>query len=253
MPSSIFYSRLELHPSTQVLIQTKKCPPNSSTAYPCNFFELRAYCVIMVPMQEISEYPDKAAPVKKRNFLGIGLALLLAAGAFFSGLQLGTDPSNPTNLEAGLFSLFASVPSQPDGVDLTEFWRVWDILEEKFVISSSSETVTTEDKLLGAIDGLVGSYDDPYTVYLPPNDTALFEEDISGNFGGVGMEVGIRNRVVTVITPLPDTPAEEAGILPGDMIVKINDTSTERMSIDEAVRLIRGEIGTAAPQHFSRN
>ncbi len=95
-----------------------------------------------------------------------------------------------------------------------------------------------------AIQGLVRAYGDPYTVYLPPEDSESFAEDISGNFSGIGMEVGMRDEVLTVIAPLPDTPAEKAGLLAGDMIIRIDDESTDSMSIDEAVKLIRGEKGT---------
>ncbi len=124
-----------------------------------------------------------------------------------------------------------------------EFWRVWNLLEEKYVTSATS-SLSHEERVQGAIEGLVRTYGDPYTLYMPPQDAAAFEEDISGNFSGVGMEVGIRENVVTVITPLPDSPAEKAGLLAGDAIVRINEQSTEGMSIDEAVRLIRGEQGT---------
>lgn len=172
--------------------------------------------------------------------LGIGLALLLASAAFFSGLQMGSD----TRLEASIGSLFASSAQPDESVDLTEFWQVWNILSDKFAAATSSDAVTEEERVWGAIEGLVDSYDDPYTVFLPPEDASMFEEDISGNFSGVGMEVGVRDDVVTVIAPLPDTPAEEAGLLPGDAIVEIDGMETEDMSIDEAVQLIRGEQGT---------
>jgi carboxyl-terminal processing protease len=179
-----------------------------------------------------------------KNFLGIGLALLLAAAAFFSGVQLGTGESGEAQLEAGLFSLFARTPVPSEEVDLSEFWRVWNLMEEKFVSSSSSDTLSKEERVQGAISGLVQSYDDPYTVFLPPTDASEFDDTISGNFGGVGMEVGIRDEVVTVIAPLPDTPAKKAGIIAADIILKIDDTSTQGMGINEAVKLIRGEKGT---------
>jgi carboxyl-terminal processing protease len=73
----------------------------------------------------------------------------------------------------------------------------------------------------------------------------MFAEEISGNFSGVGMEVGVRDGVITIIAPLPDSPAEKAGLLAGDAIIRINEASTEIMSVDEAVRLIRGERGTS--------
>jgi len=203
----------------------------------------------MMLMQEtvqIDPQPESKAGNggRKLNLLGLGLALLLATGAFFSGLQIGTGSSSQAKLEAGLFSLLASAPSQPEDTDMTEFWRVWEILENKFAFSSSTDQLSSEDRLRGAIAGLVASYGDPYTIYFPPQDANQFQQDISGNFGGVGMEVGIRDGVVTIITPLPGTPAEGAGLISGDVIVAIDGETTERMGIDDAVRRIRGEVGT---------
>ncbi|MEZ4200738.1 MAG: S41 family peptidase [Candidatus Paceibacterota bacterium] len=117
-------------------------------------------------------------------------------------------------------------------------------MEDKYVSATSTGEVSATDRVEGAIDGLVDSYGDPYTVFLPREDAEQFEEDISGNFGGVGMEVGLRDGLVTVIAPLPDTPAEQAGILAGDVVVRIDETDTSGMNIDEAVKLIRGEPGT---------
>lgn len=197
--------------------------------------------------KNVSSFPERSAKDENRLtgiLLGSGLAMLLIAGAFFSGLHMGTAGSTTPYMEANLFSFFRNSPTVPEDVDLEEFWRVWELMEEKFVVSTTSQTLTNEDKVRGAINGLVKSYDDPYTVYLPPQEAGMFEEDISGNFGGVGMEVGIRDGLVTIISPLPDTPAEAAGLLSGDAVVKIDGESTESMNIDEAVRLIRGEIGT---------
>lgn len=187
------------------------------------------------------EENEENAKSVSQPLLSIGLAVLLATATFFSGLHIGT---NPRFQDANIFSFFNNETKADDAVDLSEFWRVWNLMEEKFVTSSTSETISEEDRLHGAISGLVKSYGDPYTIYLPPADAALFEEDISGNFSGVGMEVGIQNDVITVIAPLPDSPAEKAGLLAGDSVVRIGEQSTEGMSIDEAVRVIRGPEGT---------
>lgn len=188
----------------------------------------------------------EAVAPRRSRFLGITLALLFAVGTFMTGLrlgELGLLTSGDDN-KASSFSLFASTPTaSQSGVDLGEFWRVWEILDNKFT-NSGTTTLSTEEKIEGAINGLVKSYGDPYTVFLPPADTQALSEDISGNFSGVGMEVGIRDGVITVIAPLAETPAERAGIVAGDAIVKIDDTTTESMRIDEAIRLIRGEKGT---------
>jgi carboxyl-terminal processing protease len=187
---------------------------------------------------------ETATPLVRKSFLGAGLACLLAVSAFFSGVHVGSASLANTSMEAGLFSFWSSKPKVADTVDLTEFWKVWNLLDEKFVSSSSTKKVSDKEKLEGAIAGLVSSYDDPYTVFLKPTDASSFQDEISGNFGGVGMEVGQRDNLITVIAPLPGTPAEASGIVAKDVIVKIDGKVTEGMSIEEAVSLIRGEVGT---------
>jgi len=174
-----------------------------------------------------------------QRFLGYTLAFMLAVGTFFTGLQFGQGVAGQGQM-ASLFSLFAAEPEQAQSTDLSEFWEVWNLLDEKFAVGTSSQQLTDEEKIQGAISGLVKAYDDPYTVYLPPRDTELFTGDISGEFSGVGMEVGIRDGFITIIAPLPETPAANAGLMAGDVITAIDDTSTEDMRIDQAVDLIRG-------------
>ena len=211
-------------------------------------FALACFCVIMGSMDEYTQDTDvstngydEASSTKKLPtvLLGAGLAILLSTAAFFSGLHIGSGQVEPIAAEASLFSLFSS--AEIDEQDLTEFWRVWELMDKKL---PTSDEVTDEVKLHGAIQGLVRSYNDPYSMFLPPADAEQFEDDIAGNFSGVGMEVGMRDGAVTIIAPLPNTPAEEAGVLTGDVIVSIDEKSTEGMSIDQAVRLIRGEKGT---------
>jgi carboxyl-terminal processing protease len=186
--------------------------------------------------------------------LGYFLAFCFALGAFFSGIQLGQGVA-VEGQSASLFSFFANKSVADAAVtepDLSEFWKVWNLMDQKFATASSSETLSQEERVQGAIDGLVDAFGDPYTVYLPPVEAASFNEDVSGNFSGVGMEVGLRENLVTVISPLPDTPAQKAGVVAGDVVVKIDDVSTEGMSIDEAVKLIRGEQGTVVTLQMFR-
>lgn len=193
--------------------------------------------------------PNNTRPKSQKLGLGLGyfLAFCFALGAFFSGLQLGQGASGQGQV-ASIFELFASEETieeiDNEEPSLDEFWNVWNLLEEKFAVSSTTKNLTDEEKIQGAIEGLVDSYGDPYTVYFPPKEAEAFNENISGNFSGVGMEIGLREGLVTVISPLADTPAEKAGILAGDVIVRIDNVTTEDMRIDEAVQLIRGEKGT---------
>ncbi len=138
-------------------------------------------------------------------------------------------------------------------LDLGPFWQVWNTLEDRFApASSTTPPVSSDDKIYGAIAGLAASYRDPYTVFLPPAESKFFNEEINGSFGGVGMEIGIEGGVLTVVSPLKGTPADKAGVKPGDKIVAINGVLTQGISVDEAVKNIRGEIGTSVEVSFAR-
>jgi len=108
-----------------------------------------------------------------------------------------------------------------------------------------------EEKMsYGAIEGMVASLGDPYTVFLPPSDNKAANEDLAGEFGGVGISLGYKDETLAVMSPLAKTPAEKAGVMAGDLILKIIDKEnnidkdTNGISLDEAVKLIRGKVGT---------
>jgi carboxyl-terminal processing protease len=198
---------------------------------------------------EIERRESTTTEVKSAPLMGVALAFVFALGAFMTGVEIGTHraiearaDASMINNEAFLGSFFGMTPKKE--VDMGEFWRVWELLDTKFVSSTTTEPVSDQEHLEGAIQGLVDSYGDPYTVYMPPVEAEIFEADIAGNFQGVGMEIGMRDDVLTVIAPLPETPAERAGIRAGDKLVKIDGTVTDGMNVDEAVLKIRGEKGT---------
>lgn len=125
--------------------------------------------------------------------------------------------------------------------DFGMFLNVWSIVKNNYV---DPKKVDSEKAIFEASRGLIRSLNDPYSDILSAKQAKIFDEDLSGSFGGVGFEIGIRNGVLTVIAPLEGTPAERAGFKPGDKILKINDESTENISIEEAVSKIRGKPGT---------
>lgn len=174
----------------------------------------------------------------------VGLFLLgLAVGA---GLMVGfSDRLNSVFAANGVTLSELIGGSQPKEVNAEQFWRAWRELEDNFIPTTASSTIPTEDeKIWGAIQGLAASYDDPYTVFLPPADAEIFKEDISGEFSGVGMELGLREGALVVIAPLKSSPAERAGVLSGDRVVGVDGKPTEGMAVDEAVKIIRGPKGT---------
>jgi carboxyl-terminal processing protease len=173
----------------------------------------------------------------KKIFLLI-LLILLMLSFFVFGIYLGINKK--TEIEK-VVNLSNKNTPENIGIDFEPFWKTWNILNEKY---PSINDIEDQEKIYGAISGLVNSLNDPYTNFLKPEEKRIFEEDISGSFVGLGMEVGIRNKILTVISPLKDTPAYKAQIKAGDIILKINDTLTSDLTIDEAVTLMRGEKGT---------
>ncbi len=142
---------------------------------------------------------------------------------------------------------------QPKNVDFAPFWKAWSIVSKDFVPTGTSTKVATDqDKVWGAIEGMVDSLGDPYTVFFPPVESKQFAADIKGSFSGVGMEVGQEDGIITVISPLKGSPAEAAGIRPGDKILKVDDKDVAKMPVDEAVTYIRGPEGTTVTLNVFR-
>jgi carboxyl-terminal processing protease len=125
--------------------------------------------------------------------------------------------------------------------DFSPFWKAWNTIDEK---NPDAKKATAQDRVYGAISGLVSSLNDPYSVFFNPDETKSFKEDINGSFSGIGVEIGIKNKILTIISPLKDTPGYKAGLKAGDKILKIDKTVTTDLSIEEAVKLIHGEKGT---------
>lgn len=160
----------------------------------------------------------------------------LAFALFGTGLLFGS-------------SLAASTPA-PSGyadngkIESPLLAQVKSTLDKKFVFWRASSTMPSDKEFeYGMIRGYVEALKDPYTVFFPPVAAKNFTENVKGSFGGVGMNVGMRDGNIVVIAPLKDSPAMKAGILAGDIIVKVDGTSTLSMASDDAVNMIRGEIG----------
>lgn len=171
--------------------------------------------------------------------LGVALA---AAISFAGGYELHARQA----VVAG--TLGAGVPA---GVDFSPVWKAWSAIDENFVpdgIATTSVASTTQEKnqerVWGMISGLTDSLNDPYSFFLPPSENQRFNDDMSGQFEGVGMEIAVKNEMLTVVAPLKGTPAERAGIKAGDEILKIDDLDTKGIDVDAAVRKIRGPKGT---------
>ncbi len=184
----------------------------------------------------------------------VAASIFFVALGFGGGFLAGSSPSAHNMLPASVAQAIG-VNQPPEGVDFSAVWKAWEAMDEKFVpasvastTASSSEPViegTPEQKRVwGMIQGMAESLGDPYTFFLPPVEQKQFEEDLSGEFTGVGMEIAVRDEVLTVVSPLKGTPAERAGVKAGDKVIQINGVSTQGMDITTAVNRIRGAAGT---------
>lgn len=176
----------------------------------------------------------------KKAIGGILAAIIIASGGFFGGYAFGArDPegipaSNVTN---------GTMPADIAAGDFGLFWKAWRLLDATHY-NTSGTTDTAQQRIYGAIRGMVESMGDPHTEFFSPEENQRFSEAVQGSFGGVGIELGIRDDRLVVIAPLKDTPAERAGIKPGDIILQIDGSSTDQLSVSSAINLIRGKEGT---------
>lgn len=184
---------------------------------------------------------------KKYKIVLIIAVLIIASFGF--GIYFGKSAQN-SNYKKPIISNSSATSSV---IDMDAFWTTWKLLDQKFVYThKDAKKIDDKDKLWGAIQGLTASYGDPYTVFMPPEESKSFEGDISGNFEGVGMELAFKNKNIVVVAPLKGTPAYKAGVMKGDILLSIDKKNTLNMSVDEAVKLIRGKAGTNVTITFAR-
>ncbi len=116
--------------------------------------------------------------------------------------------------------------------------EIFDYIQQNYVVEKSAKEI-----IQGAAHGMVRTLD-PFSQYLEPESLKEMQSETEGQFGGLGIRIQMRNDWLTVMTPIPDTPAYRAGVLPGDIIVRIEGESTQGITLMDAIRKLRGEPGT---------
>ncbi|MCK4891604.1 MAG: S41 family peptidase [Candidatus Pacebacteria bacterium] len=194
---------------------------------------------------------------------------LIIATSFSAGFAVDDfiDSFNDKNNIKGLINIGSQSDQNKDGLDFWNildkedkneieeradfgvFWEAWRMIEGKYML----EDLDYEKMVHGAVSGMVDSLGDPYTVFLSPQDKIMFEQDMKGSFSGIGAEIGFRDKFLTIIAPLKGSPAEKAGLLSGDKILKVDELEIIGMNIDEAVSIIRGEKGTIVKLTIGRD
>jgi len=189
----------------------------------------------MIPIKRIFNKRFIYELIKTKKTLFLVLLFILF---FISGVYVGIYSKSEINKVTDLLNKNDTIA---DKTDFSAFWKTWNLINEKH---PNAEKTNNQERIYGAISGLLGSLNDPYTVFFNPEETKSFEDDMSGNFSGIGIEIGMKDKILTVISPLKDTPAYKVGIKSGDKILKIDKISTSNLTVEKAVRLIRGEKGT---------
>jgi carboxyl-terminal processing protease len=169
------------------------------------------------------------------------IAFILIAGIL--GYYLGVNKVNFDwkNFHPQITVTSKEPPRSNQSLDMSKFWEVYEKISTDFY---NKKDISAQKMLDGAISGMVNSLDDPYTVYLPPTQNSNFKEVLSGQFSGVGAELGLNDKQIIVVAPLDGSPAQKAGIKAGDAIIKVNNDFTQGWTLDQAVNKIRGPKGT---------
>ncbi|NEU30203.1 S41 family peptidase [bacterium LRH843] len=174
--------------------------------------------------------------MKKNQLLMVAIAVLLL-GVYSVFFLPGKD--NAPNQAAIAGTELATDSNQTKEELLAKFEKALGIIQTQYV-----EEISEEELLEGAIQGMLGALEDPYSIYMDPETATQFMESLGSHFEGIGAEVSMTDGKVTIVAPFRESPAERAGLKPNDKIVEIDGNSIEGLSLYEAVLKIRGEQGT---------
>ncbi|GAB4159821.1 MAG: hypothetical protein Fur003_3540 [Candidatus Dojkabacteria bacterium] len=189
---------------------------------------------------------------QQTKFMKIGAALFVAAMLFSFGIMTGRATEGGRLDWSSFFSPrnneTIQITGNTSGKDVTTldfdlYWEIWQTISDRFV---DEKAIKQDEMFYESIKGMVDSLGDPHTLFLSPEETKAFNDSNAGNFfSGIGAELGYEDGRVIVVTPLKGSPAIEAGIKPGDLILKIDDTTLDsKTTVFDAVAKIRGKKGT---------
>lgn len=186
-------------------------------------------------------YKKKSNLLKK--LVRVYILVIIILIAFVGGFFLGGWQMSHMSPERVIQEIIYQAPQNltDDTINFNLYWDVWNSVKDRYYAFGD---VSEKDMYYWSIKGIVASLSDPYSTFMDPTTTESFNKEMSGSFEGIGAEIGIKNEKLVIIAPLPNSPAAQAGLLPKDQIVAIDEMSATDITLDYAVSLIRGEKGT---------
>lgn len=188
---------------------------------------------------------------KLQKFSNILLAVALVFFIFGTGYRLGeSNYKKQLNSDPAVNASDSTLLQAKEEIDLNLFWKVYSILKLKY---ADQDKLNKAQLLYGAIRGMVASLEDPYTFFLSPKENQNSKDDLGGKYEGIGAELGLKDNKVVVVTPLDNSPAQKAGLRPGDVIISIDDLPVKGLILTEVVAKIRGPHDTTVELGIVRN
>lgn len=184
---------------------------------------------------------NEIGPKRSYKFYAYILVAVLSFAIGWEASRLGFFTTNVVKIDNKSAVSTDQSTLEKDGVDMGLFWKIWGELANKYVDES---ILKNEDMVYGAIKGMVSALEDPYTDFMTPQETVQFNESLEGTLEGIGAELTVKDKKLTIVSPLRKSPAERAGLLSGDIIYKIEGKPTDDMGVAEAITKIRGKKGT---------
>lgn len=202
-----------------------------------------------ITIKPTTDQPINRQPTMFKLLKNLTISVLLITLGGVLGYQVanGKGSAIAHRIPINIQELSAQQPAEYQDVDFKQFWEVWNILERQYL---DPQKIDPQKQIYGAIQGMTSSLEDPFTMYLPPDDQKRATEDLAGAFSGVGIQLGYKDGMLAVMAPLKGSPASNADVQAGDIILHITDTKknidedTNDMNLFEAVEKIRGTKGT---------
>ncbi|MFC3041304.1 S41 family peptidase [Virgibacillus xinjiangensis] len=178
-------------------------------------------------------------------------AVLLAASGVYAGMQISDADNSDTEQKIidAIESSDSNSPGDTNGKDsMQKVRQAYGIIQQNYL-----EDVEDQQLVEGAIEGMLSTLEDPHSSYMDVEMMEQFDDQIESSFEGIGAEVSMVNDIVTIVSPIKDSPAEKAGLRPNDQVLSVDGEELQGLNLNEAVAKIRGEKGTEVVLEIQRS